>query len=112
MNFSASKQFVRPPQRGIFPLDHDDECKPQMKIYLTCLKGSKNQHNHCRDMSKAYLQCRMDNQLMSEEDLNEMGYSQDAKIVGAYEYDKSREREGFTAGKHIEKPMKWWFQRG
>jgi len=41
-----------------------------------------------------------------------MGYSPDAKIKGAYEYDKSRERNGFTAGKHIEKPMKWWFQRG
>ena len=32
MNFSAGKQFVKPPQRGIFPLDHDAECKPKMKV--------------------------------------------------------------------------------
>lgn len=32
MNFSAGKQFVKPPQRGIFPLDHDAECKTKMKV--------------------------------------------------------------------------------
>jgi hypothetical protein len=32
MNFSTSKQFVKPPQRGIFPLDHDAECKPYMEV--------------------------------------------------------------------------------
>ena len=128
MNFSSSKQFVKPPQRGIFPLDHDSECKPQMKvrlhsqihssihdrfrrrtkiywmirassiyfrnhtfyelsirtdfflffielffqIYLECLKDSKQQHHKCRDFSKDYLQCRMDNELMAKEDLNKV----------------------------------------
>jgi len=32
MNFSSGKQFVRPPQRGIFPLDHDSECKKHMEV--------------------------------------------------------------------------------
>lgn len=32
MNFSSSKQFVNPPLRGIFPLDHDAECKKYMKV--------------------------------------------------------------------------------
>jgi hypothetical protein len=32
MNFSTSKQYVRPPQRGIFPLDHDAECRPFMEV--------------------------------------------------------------------------------
>lgn len=32
MNFSTSKQYVRPPQRGIFPLDHDAECRPYMEV--------------------------------------------------------------------------------
>lgn len=32
MNFSSGKQFVKPPQRGIFPLDHDAECKPKMQV--------------------------------------------------------------------------------
>jgi hypothetical protein len=107
MNFSSSKQFVRPPQRGIFPLDHDAECKPymkvqlycnilmfpfvsllfthalsllafclsnQQKVYLDCLKGEKQQHNKCRELSKEYLQCRMDSQLMAKEDLNEVRF--------------------------------------
>jgi hypothetical protein len=32
MNFTASKQYVNPPQRGIFPLDHDAECKKPMEV--------------------------------------------------------------------------------
>jgi hypothetical protein len=32
MNFSSSKQFVRPPQRGIFPLDHFADCRPYMEV--------------------------------------------------------------------------------
>ena len=73
MNFSSSKQFVRPPQRGIFPLDHDSECKPYMETYLHCLKEKREQHNKCRELSKDYLQCRMDRELMAKEDLNEVG---------------------------------------
>lgn len=37
MNFSTSKQYVRPPQRGIFPLDHDADCKPFMEVGLFLL---------------------------------------------------------------------------
>jgi len=40
-----------------------------------------------------------------------MGYSEDAKVKYAEEYDKAKEREGYVAGKHINKPMKWWFER-
>lgn len=40
-----------------------------------------------------------------------MGYSEEAKVHKAKEYDKSKEKEGYIAGKHIDKPMKWWFQR-
>jgi hypothetical protein len=32
MNFSSAKQFVRPPERGVFPLDHDSECRPFMQV--------------------------------------------------------------------------------
>uniref|UniRef100_A0A7R9VJK0 CHCH domain-containing protein n=1 Tax=Pseudictyota dubia TaxID=2749911 RepID=A0A7R9VJK0_9STRA len=111
MNFSASKQFVKPPQRGIFPLDHEAECKPYMEKYLECLKEERNKHHKCRDLSKEYLQCRMDRQLMANEDLDKMGFSKEAEVKNAEEYDKSKEREGYVAGKHIDKPMKWWFQR-
>ena len=59
MNFSSGKQFVKPPQRGIFPLDHDAECKPKMQasscatvvVGLECreadviLVGERNGHD-------------------------------------------------------------------
>lgn len=32
MSFSGGKQMVRPPQRGIFPLDHEAECKPMVQV--------------------------------------------------------------------------------
>lgn len=97
MNFSSAKQSVKPPQRGIFPLDHDAECKPFMKVrlvlfficlvcecimylkkrfhvqkYISCLKDHQDKHHLCRDASKEYLQCRMDRELMAKEDLDQV----------------------------------------
>ena len=106
----AGKQVVRPPQRGIFPLDHGAECRDKMEIYLECLKGSKEVHHMCRDYSKDYLRCRMDKQLMANENLDQLGYSDDAIVHGAREYDKSKEIAGFTAGKHISHKSKWWWE--
>mmetsp|Transcript_12620 Transcript_12620/g.27632 ORF Transcript_12620/g.27632 Transcript_12620/m.27632 type:complete len:115 (-) Transcript_12620:337-681(-) len=110
-NFSSAKQNVKPPQRGIFPLDHDSECKPFMEKYIACLQEHQDRHHLCRDLSKDYLQCRMDRKLMADEDLDKLGFSEDAKVEKAEEYDKSKEREGYVAGKHIDGRLKWWFQR-
>ena len=41
----------------------------------------------------------------------QLGYSEEAKVERAVEYDKSKEKEGFVAGKHIDGRIKWWFQR-
>ena len=38
--------------------------------YLGCLKESKDMHYKCRELSREYLQCRMDNQLMHQENLD------------------------------------------
>lgn len=62
-------------------------------------------------MSREYLQCRMDNGLMSVENLDRMGFGEDRKVKGAKEYDQAKEKEGFVAGKHISRESKWWFQR-
>jgi len=97
ISMGASKQVIRPPQRGIFPLDHGAECKEPMELYLNCLKENKDMHYKCRDLSKNYLQCRMDRQLMSREDLNDLGYSEEQQVLGAREYDNRKEREGFIA---------------
>lgn len=104
-------QVVRPPQRGIFPLDHGAECRETMQAYLQCLEENEEMHHKCRDYSQAYLQCRMDHQLMSKEKLEDLGFSDDHKVEGAREYDKSKEKAGFVAGKHVEKnPSKWFWQ--
>jgi cytochrome c oxidase assembly protein subunit 19 len=108
---SGKQQVVRPPQRGIFPLDHYAECGAPMTAYLECLQDQNDEHHKCRDFSKEYLQCRMDRQLMAKEDLNALGYSKEAQVKGATEYDNAKEKAGFVAGKHIAKESKWWFQR-
>lgn len=107
----AAKQVVIPPQRGIFPLDHGAECQLPMETYLACLQANQDMHHKCRDLSRAYLQCRMDHQLMSPENLDEMGFSEQQRVTGAREYDNSKEKAGFVAGKHISGETKWWWQR-
>ena len=82
-----------------------------MQKYIACLKDQQDKHYLCRELSKEYLQCRMDRQLMASEDLDKLGFSEDAKVEKAVEYDKSKEKEGYIAGKHIDGRTKWWFQK-
>ena len=50
-----------PPERGSFPLDHDAECQHIMKQYLRCIRSNRGvNEDACRELSKGYLQCRMD----------------------------------------------------
>ena len=53
----------------------------------------------------------MSRELMAKEDLNNMGYSEAAQVKIAVEYDKSKERNGYIAGKHMDAPSKWWWQK-
>jgi len=111
MNFSSSKQVVKPPQRGIFPLDHDSECRPPMQEYVACLDERDATHHKCRELSRAYLQCRMENQLMAKENLDGLGFSKDAAVGYASEAKPDiKESEGFLAGKHIKKKRNWFWQ--
>jgi cytochrome c oxidase assembly protein subunit 19 len=110
ISMGSAKQVVRPPQRGIFPLDHYRECKGPMDQYLECLKEEKDLHHKCKDHSKEYLQCRMDRDLMSKENLDQLGFSKEAEVQNAREYDSAKEKAGFVAGKHISKEGKWWWQ--
>lgn len=107
---SGNQTVVRPPQRGIFPLDHFGECRAAMQEYLDCLQASDDAHYKCRELSKAYLSCRMERQLMAKEKLEDLGYREDAQVVNPVEYDKSKEKAGYVAGKHIAKQSKWWWQ--
>lgn len=50
-----------PPERGSFPLDHEAECQPIMKLYLKCLRTKRGVNDdECRELSRSYLQCRME----------------------------------------------------
>jgi len=40
--------------------------------YVKCLKDQDSNHHKCRELSKNYLQCRMDNELMAKENLEEV----------------------------------------
>lgn len=59
---------------GSFPLDHDGHCKQQMVAYMRCLYSNKDDNSACRILSKEYLECRMENNLMAKEDLTKLGF--------------------------------------
>ena len=55
---------------GAFP----GECKEFMRKYMECLKKCGSDNGLCRAESKAYLQCRMDKELMTPESFKKLGY--------------------------------------
>mmetsp|Transcript_3434 Transcript_3434/g.13878 ORF Transcript_3434/g.13878 Transcript_3434/m.13878 type:complete len:119 (-) Transcript_3434:39-395(-) len=93
-----------PPEKGVFPLDHFAECKEGMRKYVACLKehGNNGADRECRALAKGYLQCRMDHQLMAEQDLDQLGYSaaSDERAVRPLGVDSevAKVKTGFVAG--------------
>ncbi|GAM22928.1 hypothetical protein SAMD00019534_061030 [Acytostelium subglobosum LB1] len=85
MNFAhnSAMKAPTPPDKGSFPLDHDQECLQPMNSYIKCLADNKNQSRMCMELSKLYLQCRMDRGLMAKEDIDSFGYNelQKSKVV-------------------------------
>ncbi|PVU95104.1 hypothetical protein BB561_002039 [Smittium simulii] len=78
MNVSLSPS---PPDRGSFPLDHLGECKTHMLKYLNCIKNTDD-HSSCRDLTKRYLECRMEKELMDKTDFVELGFISQKKSLG------------------------------
>lgn len=69
-----------PPERGSFPLDHDNECKDVMVSYLACMRKVKGMNDpECRNFAKAYLTCRMENNLMAKDEFKNLGFPDDKK---------------------------------
>jgi len=56
----------RAPLKGSFPLDHFGDCHEQVQAYQDCLKKHDNESYLCRELSRAYLQCRMDTYALNE----------------------------------------------
>lgn len=46
-----------------------------MTSYLSCIKTHRGQNDEeCRQLSKAYLKCRMDRNLMAVDEMKNLGY--------------------------------------
>lgn len=70
----VNRAIVRPPDKGSFPLDHEGHCKEFMIKYMRCLHVNSRENTKCRQESKEYLQCRMNNNLMKKEEFSKLGY--------------------------------------
>ncbi|XP_056359533.1 cytochrome c oxidase assembly protein COX19 [Oenanthe melanoleuca] len=74
MNFSSKSFTPRPPDKGAFPLDHFGECSAFKERFMECLRHSGYESAACRQSAMAYLECRMDRQLMANEPLEKLGF--------------------------------------
>ncbi|KAM6319983.1 cytochrome c oxidase assembly protein COX19 isoform 2-T2 [Podargus strigoides] len=74
MNFGAKSFKPRPPDKGAFPLDHFGECSAFKERFMECLRASGYESGACRQHSMAYLECRMERQLMANEPLEKLGF--------------------------------------
>jgi len=79
-NVFGAKQF-RPtaPDKGSFPLDHFGECKDFYSKFMKCLRENDNINSKCRQESRDYLGCRMDNNLMAKEEWSKLGFKEENK---------------------------------
>eukprot|EP00936_MAST-01D_sp_MAST-1D-sp1_P002366 g2366.t1 len=91
------------PDRGSFPLDHHSECKSEVEAFLRCLQESSSEHVRCKRLSKAYLQCRMDKELMARENLDDLGLGsrESDATISRDSSEGEKEADGFVAGTHL-----------
>lgn len=73
--FSQKKFQPTAPDKGSFPLDHENICKKLMLKYMSCLRKNNDNNSLCRLEAKEYLSCRMDNNLMAKEDWSKLGFN-------------------------------------
>ncbi|KAM6114175.1 cytochrome c oxidase assembly protein COX19 [Pterocles gutturalis] len=74
MNFGTKSFTPRPPDKGAFPLDHFGECSAFKERFMECLRENGYESGACRQRAMAYLQCRMERQLMANEPLEKLGF--------------------------------------
>ena len=84
-----------------------------MKVFLQCLKENKQDHFSCKSLSKSYLQCRMDKDLMANENLDNLGFSDEATYLRSLNSNNNnidnKEGKGFIAGIGVKSGgNKWW----
>lgn len=80
-SFQQKRLTLIPPEKGSFPLDHEGACKKFMLRYMNCLRQNKDDNSACRNQSKDYLACRMENGLMAQESWQKLGYKENDEQV-------------------------------
>eukprot|EP00924_Labyrinthula_sp_SR-Ha-C_P006716 maker-scaffold_29-snap-gene-2.6-mRNA-1 protein AED:0.39 eAED:0.39 QI:82/1/1/1/1/1/2/143/109 len=104
MSYTARSLQATPPEKGSFPLDHHKVCKPEMSSLLSCLKENKNIHNKCQELSKQYLQCRISNNLMQEEKLDDFFSTEEFNFAKPDQHIAELKKKGFLGGITAVKP--------
>eukprot|EP00427_Karlodinium_veneficum_P032590 CAMPEP_0169194718 /NCGR_PEP_ID=MMETSP1016-20121227/6840_1 /TAXON_ID=342587 /ORGANISM="Karlodinium micrum, Strain CCMP2283" /LENGTH=120 /DNA_ID=CAMNT_0009271229 /DNA_START=68 /DNA_END=427 /DNA_ORIENTATION=+ len=98
----------KPPDKGSFPIDHFGECTNLKSEYMKCLKENQFDNMSCRYLSKQYLECRMDKDLMSKEPMHNLGFIGDEdtapKPPRRKKDKKSKEETGWVVGMDGVKP--------
>ena len=80
---ATTSQQAKPPEKGVFPLDHFGECTEEKEAYIECVRGSTTgeaQHvvsEACHHEARAYLACRMKKGLMARQELDGLGLPSD-----------------------------------
>eukprot|EP00931_Biecheleriopsis_adriatica_P077748 TRINITY_DN51253_c0_g1_i1.p1 TRINITY_DN51253_c0_g1~~TRINITY_DN51253_c0_g1_i1.p1 ORF type:complete len:138 (+),score=31.09 TRINITY_DN51253_c0_g1_i1:67-480(+) len=91
----------KPPDKGSFPLDHFNECTQLKEEYVKCLKTNSHDNMSCRYLSKMYLECRMDKNLMRKEPMAQLGFTEEdsqPKQPRKKEKKKIKEDTGWVVG--------------
>jgi len=88
----------------VFPLDHFGECKALMHTYLTCLQEKGQNASPCRELSRSYLECRMERELMVKQPLEQLGFGGVGEGAGGEAGGEARAKDGSKAGDVKEKP--------
>ena len=81
-----------------------------MLEFLGCLKKNNSEHHLCREHSKKYLQCRMDNELMAREDLSNLGLGENKSYTRLPSTEGNKESKGFVAGIGVKASNKGFFR--
>ena len=74
---NPSRQVIKPPDKGSFPLDHFHDCNNEAKEYNSCMVRHQMMPKRCRIFQKKYLECRMKAGLMEKQDFESLGFTQD-----------------------------------
>jgi cytochrome c oxidase assembly protein subunit 19 len=74
---------------------------------LKCLRENGNDHFPCKNLSKEYLQCRMDRDLMAKDEMDNLGLGEHRSYERKPCEEGIKESKGFVAGLTVQGSKKW-----